>query len=191
MDFTRTSKKLFKSLVCCGISDSFTYSNNTITVPEPLDADVSPGPRIGHATTIKFAVNTDVNRVFYNVNEVNEINATKSEQEDYYLSTPKKIGWPDNKNVTLNVSAEIIYYFENHVVDGKFVEFNNTIVDTDTYYFSVVDDPNVGTEPSADIALPGPRYVLAPGFEALMFLISLIVVVLIFKYRKKDSRNQK
>jgi len=173
------------------IKDSFAYSNSTITCPEPLDADVSPGPRIGHATTLKFGINTDVSRVYYSVNDGMEINATKSEQDDYYLSNPKKNGWLENENATVNISAEIIYYFENHIVDGKFVEFNNTIIDTVPYYFTVVDDPNVGTEPSPEIKLPGPRYVMAPGFEVLVFLISLVVVVLIFKYRKKDRRNQK
>lgn len=173
------------------IEDSFAYSNNTITVPEPIDVDVSPGPRIGHATTIKFDINADVSRVYYTVNDGTVINATKSKQEDYYLTTPKLKGWPKDKNVTVNVTAEIIYYFENHIVDDKFVEFNNTIIDTGTYYFTVVDDPNVGTEAIPEIKLPGPRLVMAPGFEILIFLISLIVVVLIFKKRKKDRRKQK
>ena len=37
--------------------------------------------------------------------------------------------------------------------------------------------------------LPHPHYVNVPGFEAIIFLISLIAVVLILKYRKKDRRN--
>jgi len=39
--------------------------------------------------------------------------------------------------------------------------------------------------------LPHPHIVQAPGFETLVFLIALIGVVLIFKYRKKNRRKQK
>lgn len=173
------------------VEDSFIYSNNAITCPEPLYADVPPGPRVGHATTIKFDVNTDVSRVYYTINDGIEINATKSEQEDYYITTPKIIGWPKNQNVTVKVSAEVVYYFENLIINGDFVQFNNTINDTSLYYLSVIDDPNVGTENQPTVTLPGPRYVLVPGFETLIFLIAIITVVLIFKYRKKDRRKQK
>ena len=171
--------------------NTFTYSNNIITLPEPLDANIPPGPKVGHATTIKFDVNTAVNRVYYTVNDGIQINATKSEQEDYYFTTPKISGWSDNKNVTIKVSAEIVYYFENLIINGNFVQFSNTINDTSSYYFSVVDDPNVGTEAQPKVTLPGPRYVLVPGFDTLIFLIALITVVLIFKYRKKDRSKHK
>ncbi len=39
--------------------------------------------------------------------------------------------------------------------------------------------------------LPYPHMVAAPGFETIVFLISLIAVVLIFKYKKKNRSNQK
>jgi len=173
------------------IENTFTYNNNTLTLPEPLDANIPPGPKVGHATSIKFDVNTAVNRVYYTINDGVQINATKSEQEDYYFTTPKISGWSDNNNVTVKVSAEIVYYFENLIIDGNFVQFSNTINDTNSYYFSVVDDPNVGTEAQPKVTLPGPRYVLVPGFETLIFFIALITVVLIFKYRKKDRSKHK
>jgi hypothetical protein len=173
--------------------NTFTYSNNTITLPEPLHANTPPGPEVGFATTIKFYVNTAVNRVYYTVNDGIKINATKSDQENYYFTTPKISGWVDNKNVTVKVSAEVVYYFENYanVVNGTIVPFSNTITDTSSYYFSVDKDSNVGTEAQPKVTLPGPRYVLVPGFDTLIFLIALITVVLIFKYRKKDRSKHK
>ncbi|NOR16083.1 hypothetical protein GQ543_00005, partial [candidate division WOR-3 bacterium] len=68
-------------------------------------------------------------------------------------------------------------------------QFNNTILDTSSYYFRVSDDSKVGTEVSPEIAILGPGLYMVPGFELLVFVISLVVVVLIFKYRKKDRRN--
>jgi hypothetical protein len=38
--------------------------------------------------------------------------------------------------------------------------------------------------------LPHPVTVQAPGFEAIVFFISLVAVILIFKYRKKNRSNQ-
>ena len=171
------------------IESTFTYSNNTITVPEPLDVDVAPGPKVGYATTIKFDVDTQVSRVYYTVNDGVIINATKDDT-GFYVTNPKYMGWPRDENVTVTVTAELVYYFENHIVDGEFVKYTNTIVDTQSYYFVVADDPNVDTEPRPEVKLPGPRYAAAPGFEALVFLISLAAVVLIFRHSKK-KRNQK
>jgi len=172
------------------IEDSFTYSKNTITIPDPLGVTTSPGPKIGYAQTIKIDVDTQVNRVYYTVNGGNEINATLDD-DGYYISSAKMKGWPKDQNVTINVTAELIYYFENHIVDNEFVKYTNTINDTQTYYFSVTDDPNVATEDIPEIKLPGPRIKQAPGFELLAFIASLAAVVLIFKYKKKNRSNQK
>ena len=88
-------------------------------------------------------------------------------------------------NVTVDAYAEVIYYFENYPL-----QFNNTVVDNDTYFFNVSDTPEIGVEKPPEIELPGPRYVGAtPGFEIAIFLISLIIVALIFKYRKKDKKK--
>ncbi len=94
------------------------------------------------------------------------------------------VGWLRGENATVNAYSDIVYYFDN-----LNMQFNNTIVDTSTYYFGVSDDSKVGTEVSPEIAIPGPGLYMVPGFELLVFIISLIVVVLIFKYRKKDRRN--
>lgn len=172
------------------IEGSFKYRNSTIKVPEPLEAHIPPGPKVGYATTIKFDVDTQVSRVYYTVNDGVVINATKDD-DGFFITSPKYGDWPKNQNVTVNVTAELVYYFENHIVDGEFVDYSNTIVDTQSYYFVVTDDPNVATEDSPKVKMPGPRIVYAPGFETVVLLIALTAVILIFKYKKKNRSNQK
>jgi hypothetical protein len=77
----------------------------------------------------------------------------------------------------------VVYYFQN--IDEK---FSNTIVDTSVYYFNATG-PDIGIELSKEIGLPGPYSVSAPGFEVLAFLVSLVAVILIFKYSKKHRRK--
>ena len=155
---------------------SFSYSNDTIYLALP-----DSGEYVRAAQDIKFGVGADVSRVYYTVNGV-EVNATKG--DEYYQTTPKMIGWEKNTNVTVKVYAEIIHYFTN-----LNEEFNNTIADTATYYFNVSDDPEIGTQPSQKIGLPGFSPVSVPGFEAVVFIISLVIVALLFKYRKKDKKK--
>lgn len=156
---------------------TFTYSNDTIYLALPDSGDF-----VRAAQGIKFGVVADVSRVYYIVNGV-EVNATKG--TDYYETTPKQIGWPRGEtNVTVKAYAEVIYYFENL---NK--QFNNTIVDTATYYFDVSDDSEIGTETSPKIELPTYTPIPVPGFEAILFIISLVIIVLIFKYRKKDKKK--
>jgi len=168
-------------------SGSFVYSNDTITLAEP---DV--GDYVDANDDIRFRVNTYVHRVYYTVNDGQEINATKkSDSETDYETFPEKIGWPAEINANANVSvyAEIIHYFENHIVNGSFVKFSNIIADNAVYNFTIEDDDDVGEKPSEKIPVPAGRFVGAPGFEAIVFIAALLVVVLIFKYKKKDRRN--
>jgi len=155
---------------------SFSYGNDTIYLALPDSGDY-----VRVAQDIKFGVGADVSRVYYTVNGV-EVNATKG--DNYYQTTPKMAGWKKNTNVTVKVYAEIVYYFTN--LNER---FNNTIVDAATYYFNVSDDPEIGTLPSEKIGLPGFSPVSVPGFEAVVFIISLVIVVLLFKYRKKDKKK--
>jgi len=158
---------------------SFSYSNNTIYLALPDN-----GASVRAASDIKFGVGAKVDRVYYTVDDSAELNATKL--ADYYVTNPSYKGWPKDNNVTVNVSAYVVYYFENVPED-----FNNTIVDTKYYTFFVQDDDNVGTKETEKVTLPGAHYVVAPGFEILVFLISVVVAILIFKYRKKNESNKK
>jgi len=166
-------------------SGDFTYSKDTIYLALP-----DPGDKVEAADDIKLWVGTKVDRVYYVIDN-NEINATESDRENYYVTNPEYIGWPRNENVTITVKADIIYYFQNHIVKGEFPKFNNTIIDTQTYNFTVADESAIGKEPSEEISLPAPRYVPAPGFEILVFIISLITLLIISKKRKKDRSKHK
>ena len=131
---------------------------------------------------------------------------------DYYVTRPEYKGWSDykNKNVTVNVTAEVFYNFENHFLRDETGEivyvrdsdenlvpvsywFTNYINDTSSYSFKVADESSVGTDEGVpdigDFGVLEPRAVSAPGFELLVFLISILAVVLIIKYKKKDDKK--
>ena len=161
---------------------TFTYSNDTIKLPEPIAANELPGAEVTYTTSIKFDVKADVSRFYYKINDGDEINVTKS--GDYYVTSPKIEGWTRNTNVTIKAFAEVIYYFENSPI-----QYNNTLVDNGIYYFNVSDVPEIGGEDPPTVTMPQYIPIQVPGFELVVFIISLIAVVLIFKYRKKDRRN--
>lgn len=177
---------------------SFSFSKDTISLALP-----STGDLVKAASDIKFRVKTGVWRVYYKVNNGNEINTTQqSDREDFYITSPEFAGWSPGINKTINVSAELRYNFENDFLKdekGNIVVnknnnpisrwFVNYINDTSTYSFEVADESSIGIEPVIEITKPKPRTVTAPGFEILVFLISLVLVVLIFKYKKKDRSN--
>jgi len=166
---------------------NFVYSNDTITLAEP---DV--GEAVDANDDIRFRVNTYVHRVYYTVDDGPEINASKKTDSDTdYETFPEYEGWPADLNAEVNVTvyAEIIHYFENHIADGDFVKFSNIIQDNDVYNFTIKDDDDIGEKASEAITVPKGRFVGAPGFEAIVFIVALLAVVLIFKYKKKDRRN--
>jgi hypothetical protein len=163
---------------------SFSYSNDTINLALP-----DSGDEVKAASPIRFSVQPDVNRVYYTVDKGNKINVTKSVSSDFYETNPSYIGWPQQNNitVTVNVTGYVVYYFENSIED-----FNNTIADSQSYTFLIDPDENenyLGITTSEEISLPGPHYVSAPGFELIVFIVSLAAVILIFKYKKKDKRH--
>lgn len=164
------------------VEKQFSYSNETIRLSEPLGALEEPGPEVAFTTSITFVNGTEVSRLYYTINEGDQINATVS--DEYYRSSPKQKGWPKNENVTMRVSAEVIYYFKNFER-----EFNNTIVDTTPYYFTTSDDPNIGTENSPEITLPKARYVQVPGFELLILLASMLIVLVLTKRKRKKNQS--
>ena len=162
---------------------SFKYSTTAIKLAEPVGATTSPGPAVTYSSDIKFDVETNVSRVYYTVDDGDEINISKG--GNFYETSPKYEGWIKNKNVTVHAYADVIYYFENNPT-----QFNNTIRDSTNYYFNVSNAIEIGGEQPPEIELPQPRFVGAtPGFEIAIFLISLVVVALIFKYRKKDKKK--
>lgn len=144
-------------------------------------------------------------RLYYTVNDNVEINVSRLDDEnrENYRSTAEFEGWPIDTNVTLKAYVEVTYYFVNNNET-----YSNIIEDTETYNFKTLNEAGVGTKdrlvPPRPILplkhedqidnclnyyLPCEQVLLAPGFELVVFLASLVAVVLIFKYKKKDRCN--
>ena len=158
------------------VHGEFIYTEDAIYLALPSSGDL-----VRAAQEIKFKVRSDVNRVYYEINNV-KINATK--EGEYYVTSPKMIGWEKNTNVTIKVYAEVIHYFEN-----LNQPFNNTITDTDSYSFRVSDDPDIGSEETPKIDMPRYKPLVIPGFEVLMLVVSLIVITLIARRSKKKREK--
>jgi hypothetical protein len=166
------------------IIEKFEYNADAIKVPEPLDADISPGPAVSYTTDIKIDVKSEVDWVYYEVNG-KKVNTTLDANNRFYISSPIMEGWIKSTQTSMNVYAKTIHYFENNPI-----EYNNTIIDATTYFFNVTDSSEIGTSTPPNVSLPQPRYILVPGFETVIFLISLVGVILIFKYKKKHNQDK-
>ncbi|OYT29608.1 hypothetical protein B6U98_01885 [Thermoplasmatales archaeon ex4572_165] len=162
---------------------TFVYDNDVIKIPEPPGASIFPGPSITYATDIKIDVKADADWVYYTV-DGETINVTKDADDKYYSTTASYKGWEKNTKPTVKIYAKVIHYFENIPI-----AFNNSIVDNTEYYFNVSDDNEIGDLDSPVPTLPQPITVTVPGFELFIALISLIAVVLFFKYKKKHQRR--
>lgn len=165
------------------INTSFSYSNAALNIISSIFNDLRSGDPIIIDADEDIS-NTNF-RVYYTLNNGNEINVSRKDPEkmDKYETTTEVVGWHPNSNYTMTIAAETTYYFMNNPI-----RYNNTIIDATTYNFSTSADNNIGTEPAGELnyILPYPRYVAAtPGFELLVFIISLIIVIIMFKQRKK------
>jgi hypothetical protein len=174
-------------------SGSFKYSNSTIKLVSHDNAYTSPGPIVYSATPINFQVNADVDVVYYTVNDGPRINVTK--KDDYFTTYPKFKGWPANENVTIKVYAEDVHYFKfvrppTQTAVFNLTGYNNTIVDSQIYYFQTGVE-NIGLEDSPEAELPSVEVIEIPGFEAIILIAAIAVVILIFKKKNKDEKKQK
>lgn len=166
---------------------NFTYSENTLKLPSPAGADIFPGPTVTYADELVIDVKPDVDVVSYTVSTGSHtatINATKPSDE-FYRTSPKMKGWKKDRNITITLQATCIHYFPN---DGR--AFNNTIQDNTTYYVVTADADEIGTETPPIISLPQPKYVQVPGFELLVFIISIIGVLFIIRQTKSSKKNK-
>ncbi|MBN1280149.1 MAG: ABC transporter permease [Candidatus Thermoplasmatota archaeon] len=149
-------------------------------------------------------ISKDNFRVYYTVNNGTELNAKRmdpNEKEEYETSAEFE-GWSPNANHTVHLYAEARYYFLNNPE-----EFSNIVQDTRVYQFSTSDDPNIGTEDplvewnyslpadkqlqnTLNYPLPYPRIQGAtPGFELLLAVLALVIVVLLVKKNKKHPKS--
>jgi hypothetical protein len=183
---------------------SFEYNNDTLEIISSRFSDI----RSGDAITIKAdeMVSAENFRVYYRIDGGTDINVNRKTENDKekYETTAEYKGWTPNSNATVRVYAEAVHYFINVPV-----KFANTVKDTTEYNFSTGDDQNMGKEDTLveynytlvamrksqltntlNYQLPHPINVgNIPGFETVIFIVSLIVVVLIFKRRKKDKKT--
>jgi len=172
------------------INRTFEYNEDALKIISSRFTDI----RSGDAITIKAdkKISSENFRVYYRINNGTEINADRKDKGDAekYETVAEYEGWSENSNVTVKVYVEVSHYFIN--VNEN---FTNTVEDTTEYEFSTGSDSSIGTEPvlknnELTYILPHPRITpVTPGFEVILFILSLIVVALIFKYRKKDKKT--
>lgn len=184
------------------MNGSFTYSRDALNITSSL----RDGIRSGDSITIKAdeRISKENFRVYYRIDGSQDINVdrkTPSDKERYETSAEFE-GWTPNATLTVRVYAEARYYFIN--VPEK---FSNFVADTQVYEFSTANDPTIGTqEPlvewnvtlaslqkpqlpnTLNYVLPYPRSIGAtPGFEAIMLILAVVVGMLLFKRKKKDT----
>ena len=158
--------------------------------------------------SILIQVNEDISnnnfRVYYTLDDGREINVSRKTKDDkeLYETTTEYIGWKPNTNMTMQIYIEVSHYFKN--LNQK---FSNTIQDSNQFNITVGDDANIGTElplvtplnhlplnhenqPNNILNYYLPTYTVeqVPGFETLLFFLSLIVVALIV-YKKKKTQH--
>jgi len=196
-DFSLTVKDRFGNVK--SINNTFSFDEDAIYLALPQSGD-----KVFAASDIKFGVKTNVFRVFYKVNNGKEINTTQqADRKDYFITSPEYKGWVSGENVSVKVSAELLYNFENSFLkddQGNLILdsnnnpqprwFVNYINDTSTYYFNVADESTIGQKEPMEITRPNPRIVVAPGFETLILIIALITVILILKFRKRKAHQK-
>jgi hypothetical protein len=171
------------------INRTFEYSEDALKIISSRFTDIRSGDAIIINADKKISLENF--RVFYRINNGTEINVDRKDNNDRekYETVAEYEGWSENSNVTIKVFVKVSHYFIN--VNEN---FTNTLEDTTEYKFSTGSDSNIGTEPvlknnELNYNLPYPRITpVTPGFEVMLFILSLFVVALIFKYRKKDKK---
>ncbi len=180
------------------VTGSFKFSNRTIRLSSHEQAYTYPGPEVSSGTPITFDSEDGIDILYYTVNDGPRINVTYNKQGGNYITYPKYKGWAANQNVTVKVYGRSINNYDfvlPSMVDQEFnmdeyiskYSFNNTIKDTQEYYFQVGSE-NIGIEDSPEAKEPPIEYKQVPGFESVIFILALVAVILIFRYKKKDKK---
>ncbi len=166
---------------------NFTYREDIIHIPE-----YQQGQSLSRLDEIKIRVKElgiDKNnmRVFYTVNNGEEINASYSGEDTYageyiYTSSPDRIGWTTGF-VTVEVFVEVIHYFVLPADVNQTVRTSHgRIIDNQNYSFFV---ESIGSLPSPDIDLPQPQTLQrVPGFGILSLVIAVVLLGVLKRKRK-------
>ena len=171
------------------VNATFEYSNDALQIISSIFSDI----RSGDVITIKAdeKISSENFRVYYRINGGSEINVDRLDVDDKekYTTSAEYKGWTENSNATVRIYTEVYHYYTN-VNDN----FTNTIEDTFEYNFTTGSDSSIGTEPPIEnknlsYALPRPKGLPStPGFEGIISIIALVMVVLFFKIRKKKKK---
>jgi hypothetical protein len=164
---------------------TFEYSNDAIKLAFPEN-----GSNVKSETPIRFLINESISeenfRVYYTIDEGDEINVTKS--GNYYETSPKMKGWKRNATIKMRIYVEVIHYFmgQNETSNNT----SNTVIDNEEYYFSV-EDGKVGTEQPPEIkGLPKPEsFQRTPGFGLFATIMAIFICAILGKRIKKKHKN--
>jgi hypothetical protein len=182
------------------IIGSFTYATDVLEIISSRFTGIMSGDAI----TIKAddQISKENFRVYYRIDDGSDLNVNRKEPSDKerYETSAEFEGWTANSTVTVHLYAEARHYFLN--IPEK---FSNTVKDTKPYIFSTANDQNIGTEEplveynytlallrksqlpnTLNYQLPYPRSIgTTPGFEVVVFVLAIVVVVFLFKRKKK------
>jgi len=166
-------------------TDTFTYSTDALSVTSSRISDLTSGDTITIKANRRISVENF--RVYYRLDNGGEINATRRTASDIerYETTPESNGWAENSTVVMHLYAEVSHYFLNNPT-----RYSNNVTANLTYTFSTGVDSNIGTaaDPTPNYPLPQPSMQGAtPGFEILVALGALAVVVLVIRKKKRKQ----
>jgi len=186
------------------VTGSFTYATDALEIISSRFTGIMSGDAI----TIKAddQISKENFRVYYKIDNGSDINVNRKETSDKekYETSAEFKGWTTNSTVTVRVYAEARHYFLN--IPEK---FSNTVSDKkEGYLFSTTNDQNIGTsEPlveynytlvllrksqlpnTLNYQLPYPTSRGAtPGFEVVVSVLAIVVVVFLFKRKKNDKK---
>ncbi len=197
---------------------SFYYDDDVIDVDETLPSLKSMSSDDDIDIEVDEKVSKETFRVYYKLDSGEEINVNryKLDYPEKYETSPAYEGWEQNSNYTMKVYVEVSHYFPN-----IFIKYSNIVEDTEEYNVSTTGDDDIGDETppqpwnwskSSDeqadvllnydsydqkkpkneqVLLPYPHTVKVPGFVTVIFLLAIIAVIFIFKYKKKDKKQKK
>jgi len=186
------------------IIGSFTYATDVLEIISSRFTGIMSGDAI----TIKAddQISKENFRVYYRIDDGSDLNVNRKEPSDKerYETSAEFEGWTANSTVTVHLYAEARHYFLN--IPEK---FSNTVKDTKPYIFSTANDQNIGTEEplveynytlallkksqlpnTLNYQLPYPISMGAtPGFEVIVTILAVVVVVFLFKRKKNDNKT--
>jgi hypothetical protein len=166
---------------------TFSFTEDIISI-----SDYQQGQSLSRLDEIKIRVKQlgiDSNnmRVFYTVNNGEEINASYSGEDTYaseyiYTTSPDRLGWSTGF-VTVEVFVEVVHYFVlPKDVNQTLRTSHGRIIDNQNYSFFV---DSIGSLPSPNIDLPQPQTLQrVPGFGVVSLVIAVALLSVLKRKRK-------